>query len=167
MIEVFDNILSERKSRYIHNCVSILSWTFEYQPVTPPLVNKHWYSDGKSFIDDIFKDLLDATELKGLDSLKKCYLLGHTHGLEQQSHYDASDFTMIYYPKLDWKPEWGGGTLVGDTLVQYKPNRLMMFSCDQLHQGQPISKQCFELRPIVVFQCYAESAMVERLSWQK
>mgnify|MGYP003637497185 FL=1 len=167
MIEVFDNILSERKSRYIHNCVSILSWTFEYQPVTPPLVNKHWYSDGKSFIDDIFKDLLDATELKGLDSLKKCYLLGHTHGLEQQSHYDASDFTMIYYPKLDWKPEWGGGTLVGDTLVKYKPNRLVMFSCDQIHQGQPISKQCFELRPIIVFQCYAESAMVERLSWQK
>ena len=143
------------------------TWTFEYQPVTPPLVNKHWYSDGKPFIDDIFKDLLDATELKGLDSLKKCYLLGHTHGLEQQSHYDASDFTMIYYPKLDWKSEWGGGTLVGDTLVKYKPNRLMMFSCDQLHQGQPISKQCFELRPIVVFQCYAESAMVERLSWQR
>ncbi len=167
MIEVFDNILSERKSRYIHNCVSLLSWTFEYQPVALPLVNKHWYSDGEPFIDDILEDLLDATELKGLDSLKKCYLLGHTHGLEQQSHYDASDFTMIYYPKLDWKPEWGGGTLVGDTLVQYKPNRLMMFSCDQLHQGQPISKQCFELRPIVVFQCYAESAMVERLSWQK
>jgi len=167
MIEVFDNILSERKSRYIHNCVSILSWTFEYQPVTPPLVNKHWYSDGEPFIDDILEDLLDATELKGLDSLKKCYLLGHTHGLEQQSHYDASDFTMIYYPKLDWKPEWGGGTLVGDTLVKYKPNRLVMFSCDQIHQGQPISKQCFELRPIIVFQCYAESAMVERLSWQK
>jgi|TARA_B110000259_G_scaffold179920_1_gene219999 hypothetical protein len=167
MIEIFDDVLSERKSRYIHNCVSLLSWTFEYQPVTPPLVNKHWYSDGEPFIDDILEDLLDATELKGLDSLKKCYLLGHTHGLEQQSHYDASDFTMIYYPKLDWKPEWGGGTLVGDTLVQYKPNRLMMFSCDQLHQGQPISKQCFELRPIVVFQCYAESAMVERLSWQK
>ncbi len=167
MIEIFDDVLSERKSRYIHNCVSLLSWTFEYQPVTPPLVNKHWYSDGKPFIDDIFKDLLDATELKGLDSLKKCYLLGHTHGLEQQSHYDASDFTMIYYPKLDWKSEWGGGTLVGDTLVKYKPNRLMMFSCDQLHQGQPISKQCFELRPIVVFQCYAESAMVERLLWQR
>jgi hypothetical protein len=167
VIEIFDDVLSERKSRYIHNCVSLLSWTFEYQPVTPPLVNKHWYSDGKPFIDDIFKDLLDATELKGLDSLKKCYLLGHTHGLEQQSHYDASDFTMIYYPKLDWKSEWGGGTLVGDTLVKYKPNRLMMFSCDQLHQGQPISKQCFELRPIVVFQCYAESAMVERLLWQR
>jgi hypothetical protein len=167
MIEIFDDVLSERKSRYIHNCVSLLSWTFEYQPVTPPLVNKHWYSDGEPFIDDILEDLLDATELKGLDSLKKCYLLGHTHGLEQQSHYDASDFTMIYYPKLDWKPEWGGGTLVGDTLVKYKPNRLVMFSCDQIHQGQPISKQCFELRPIIVFQCYAESAMVERLSWQK
>ena len=98
--------------------------------------------------------------------LKSSYLLAHTHGLEQQAHYDACDFTLIYYPSIAWKPEWGGGTIVGDTLVQYIPNRLVMFSCDQLHQGQPISKQCFELRPIVVFQCYAESAMMERLSWK-
>jgi hypothetical protein len=56
--------LNENPDTFI-DCVSLLSWTFEYQPVTPPLVNKHWYSDGKPFIDDIFKDLLDATELKG------------------------------------------------------------------------------------------------------
>ena len=26
---------------------------------------------------------------------------------------------MIYYPKLDWQSDWGGGTLIGDTLVSY------------------------------------------------
>ena len=147
--------------------ISKLKWSYEYQPVTPPMINKHWYSDGEDLIDDLFEDLIDAIELKGLDQLKSAYLLAHTHGLEQQAHYDACDFTMIYYPLIKWKPEWGGGTLVGNTLVPYIPNRLVMFSCDQLHQGQPISKQCFELRSIAVFQCYAESATIDRLSWQK
>ena len=168
MIEIFDDVLDKENASYIHNCVERLSWKFEYQPVTPPLLNKHWYSNGKPFIDDMLKDLMDAIQLEGMDDqLNSPYLLGHTHGLEQQAHYDACDFTMIYYPKLDWQPEWGGGTLVGDTLVSYKGNRLLIFSCDQMHQGQPISKQCLELRPIVVYQCYAESAMVERLSWKK
>ena len=167
MIEVFDNILSERKSRYIHNCVSILSWTFEYQPVTPPLVNKHWYSDGKSFIDDIFKDLLDATELKGLDSLKKCYLLGHTHGLEQQSHYDASDFTMIYYPKLDWKPEWGGGTLIDGQLVPYVGNRLVVFDAFLPHMAMPVPRECYELRSVIVFKTVVDGVNRERLDFYK
>ncbi len=63
MIEIFDDVLSERKSRYIHNCVSLLSWTFEYQPVTPPLVNKHWYSDGEPFIDELVLLVGDALEI--------------------------------------------------------------------------------------------------------
>jgi hypothetical protein len=167
MIEIFDDILNELDSSVYDQMISKLQWSYVPQPVTPPLINHHWYASGETFIDDIFESLLNATELRGLDTIKSSYILAHTHGLEQQAHYDACDFTMIYYPKLNWQPEWGGGTLVEDTLVKYKPNRLVMFSCDQLHQGQPISKQCFELRPIVVFQCYAESAMVERLSWQK
>ena len=166
MIEIFDNVLSDSEAALIDFRISKLKWSYRYQSVTPPLINKHWYSRGENFIGELFKDLIGAIELKGLAGLKSSYLLAHTHGLEQQAHYDACDFTLIYYPSIAWKPEWGGGTIVGDTLVQYIPNRLVMFSCDQLHQGQPISKQCFELRPIVVFQCYAESAMMERLSWK-
>ena len=164
MIEVFDDILDTDLANRYDQDVSKLQWSYEYQPTTTPL-NMHWYSNGELFIYDLLEDLMDAIELKGLETVKASYLLGHTHGLEQQVHYDSCDFTMIYYPKMNWQPEWGGGTLVGDTLVSYESNRLVIFSCDQAHQGQPVSKQCFELRPIVVFQCYAESAMVERLSW--
>jgi len=174
MIEIFDDVLDKENASYIHNCVDRLSWKFEYQQTTH-LLNKHWCNDfpRDSMIptilwhEQLFKDIVDRLELRGIDSIKAQFCLGHTFGLEQQAHYDACDFTMIYYPKLDWQPEWGGGTLVGDTLVSYKGNRLLIFSCDQMHQGQPISKQCFDLRPIVVYQCYAESAMVERLSWKK
>ena len=174
MIEIFDDVLDKENARYIHSCVERLSWKFEYQQTTH-LLNKHWLNDlvrdrmipTNIWHEQLFKDIVDRLELRGIDSIKTQYCLGHTFGLEQQAHYDACDFTMIYYPKLDWQSEWGGGTLVGDTLVSYKGNRLVMFSCDQMHQGQPISKQCLELRPIVVYQCYAESAMVERLSWQK
>lgn len=164
MIEVFDDILDTDLANRYDQDVSKLQWSYEYQPTTTPL-NMHWYSNGELFIYDLLEDLMDAIELKGLETVKASYLLGHTHGLEQQVHYDSCDFTMIYYPKMNWEPTWGGGTLVEDTLIQYCGNRLVIFSCDQAHQGQPVSKQCFELRPIVVFQCYAESAMVERLSW--
>ena len=173
MIEIFDDVLDEDNARYIHNCVEGLSWKFEYQPTTH-LLNKHWCNnfpaDGmiptNIWHEQLFKDIVDGLELRGIDSIKAQYCLGHTFGLEQQPHYDACDFTMIYYSKLDWLPEWGGGTLIEDTLVSYKGNRLVMFSCDQIHQGQPISKQCYELRPIVVYQCYAESAMIERVTWR-
>ena len=167
MIEIFDNVLNDSETALIDFRISSLKWSYRHQPVTPPLVNKHWYSDGEGLLDDLFEDLTDSINLKGLDQVKSSYLLAHTYGLEQQAHYDACDFSMIYYPSIDWKPEWGGGTFVGDTLVRYKSNRLLMFSCDQLHQGQPVSKHCQELRPIVVFQCNAKNAMVERLSWQK
>jgi len=167
MIEVFDNVLDTDLANRYDQEVSKLKWSYEYQPVTPPLINKHWCSDGKGFIDDLFKDLVGAIQLDGIETLNSSYLLAHTHGLEQQAHYDACDFTMIYYPKLNWEPTWGGGTLVENTLVQNYGNRLVIFSCDQIHQGQTISKYCQELRPIVVFQCNAKNAMVERLKWER
>ena len=93
MIEIFDNVLGTNK---YDQEISHLKWSYEYQPITPPLLNKHWYSDGKPFIDDLFKDLVGSIQLEGLDSVNSSYILGHTHRLEQQAHYDACDFTMIY-----------------------------------------------------------------------
>ena len=30
--------------------------------------------------------------------------------IEPHIHRDDGDITMIYYPRLDWKVDWGGGT---------------------------------------------------------
>ena len=62
MIEIFDNVLGTNK---YDQEISHLKWSYEYQPITPPLLNKHWYSDGKPFIDDLFKDLVGSIQLEG------------------------------------------------------------------------------------------------------
>ena len=175
MIEIFDNILDTDLANRYDQEVSKLKWSYEYQPVTPPLINKHWYSDGKPFINDLLKDLVDAIQLKGMvGQFDSSYLLAHTHGLEQQAHYDACDFTMIYYPQMDWKIEWGGGTFVYkedaetvDTIAEYRGNRLLVFDAHLPHQAQPVAKNCLELRMCVVFKLWTEAANRERLDFYK
>ena len=58
----------------------------------------------------------------------------HTHGVEPVMHKDDGDFTMIYYPRMDWKPEWLGGTAIWDDegknidrYCNYIGNRLLIF----------------------------------------
>jgi len=104
MIEIFDDVLDKENASYIHNCVERLSWKFEYQQTTH-LLNKHWCNDfpvdgmipTNIWHEQLFKDIVDRLELRGIDSIKTQYCLGHTFGLEQQAHYDACDFTMITF----------------------------------------------------------------------
>ena len=42
----------------------------------------------------------------------------HTNGVEPHMHTDDGDFTMMYYPRLDWKVDWGGGTAIYDNEVK-------------------------------------------------
>jgi hypothetical protein len=56
---------------------------------------------------------------------------------------------------------WGGGTLIEgdynnghleDKFIDYKGNRLIIFTAGNLHQAQPVSRECYELRTCVVFK---------------
>ena len=85
MIEIFDDVLDKENASHIHNCVERLSWKFEYQQTTH-LLNKHWCNDfpRDSMIptnlwhEQLFKDIVDGLELRGIDSIKAQYCLGHT-----------------------------------------------------------------------------------------
>ena len=64
---------------------------------------------------------------------------------------------MIYYPRLDWSGDWGGGTCVQETgqhptLLQYEGSRLIAFTADLFHQGMPVSRECYQLRTCIVFK---------------
>ena len=80
---------------------------------------------------------------------------------------------MIYYPRLDWKPEWNGGTVVYDEQheverhVMYKGNRLMAFPAHCMHQAMPVNRECFQLRTCVVFKTKVMGANPERLNAYK
>jgi len=61
---------------------------------------------------------------------------------------------MIYYPRLDWKLEWSGGTIIEDQLVEYVGNRIVMFDAHLPHKAMTVSRECYELRTNVVFKCH-------------
>ena len=70
---------------------------------------------------------------------------------------------MIYYPRLDWKPEWGGGTTVSHELVNYVGNRLVIFDAHLPHKAMTVSRECYELRTNVVFKCNIDSKGVNNV----
>ena len=64
--------------------------------------------------------------------------------------------TMIYYPKFangsKWKWEWGGGTQVGDVVVDNVGNRALIFNAKSPHRALPVSDECTLLRSVIVFK---------------
>ena len=88
-----------------------------------------------------------------VENYERIYCNAHTHGIEPHLHIDDGDFTMIYYPRMDWKKEWGGGTLVDDTLVPYAGNKLIVFTASLPHKAMSVSRECYQLRTCVVFKC--------------
>ena len=84
-------------------------------------INKHWHrfcghdkiKPDYSFIEHIWetaKHKYDFENKYKVSKFKRVYCNAHTHGVEPHVHKDDGDFTMIYYPILDWEPEWLGGT---------------------------------------------------------
>jgi hypothetical protein len=92
---------------------------------------------------------------------------------------------MIYYPNLDWKIEWDGGTIIYgeeedhdkdrdqlhgllptkiENVAEYKGNRLIVFDAWRWHSAQAVRRECYELRAVIVFKTHANR---ERLDFYK
>ena len=164
MMEFHDGVLEEHNAILIDDAVKQLSWEYDYHS-DPKQPNKHWHvlcghdegecvAAGYDWADHIFK--VAKRKLDRVDSFnyERIYCNAHTHGIEPHLHIDDGQFTMIYYPRLDWHTEWGGGTMVDGELVQYVGNRLVIFDAHLPHQAMPVSRECYELRTNVVFKCH-------------
>ena len=171
MIDVFDNVLEEHNAILVDDDVKKISWKYDYSS-EPSKPNKHWHvlcghdelectDNGYDWAHYIFKAA--KKKLESFDNTlpmyqhldyERIYCNAHTHGIEPHLHIDDGQFTMIYYPRLDWKLEWGGGTLVKGKLVDCVGNRLVIFNADYPHQAMPVSRECYELRTNVVFKCH-------------
>ena len=169
MIDVFDNVLEEHNAILIDDEVKKISWKYDYSS-EPSKPNKHWHvlcghneeecgKLGYIWAHDIFNAFVNKFDFKSkynVEEYERIYCNAHTHGIEPHLHIDDGDFTMIYYPRIDWKKEWGGGTLVDDPLVSYVGNRLVVFTASLPHMAMPVSRECYELRTNVVFKCFKQ-----------
>ena len=162
MIEVIDNVLEDHTAILIDDYVKNLSWRFDYKSEKGQ-PNKHWHvfcGHNKKECDERGFDwahlLFESAKNKIGKELfyGRVYCNAHTHGVEPHLHKDEGEFTIIFYPRLDWKQEWNGGTLIDGQLVEYVGNRLVVFTAHLPHKAMPVSRECYELRTCVVFKCH-------------
>ena len=180
MIDVYDDVLEEHNAILIDDEVKKLSWKYDY-PSEPSKPNKHWHilcghnkeeCDAASYdwahsLFDVFVNKFDFKSKYDVVGYERIYCNAHTHGIEPHLHIDDGDFTMIYYPRMDWKKEWGGGTLVDETLVPYAGNRLVVFTASLPHKAMPVSRECYQLRTCVVFKCNVIDKVKETVDFYK
>ena len=201
MIDVYDNVLEEHNAVLIDDEVRKIRWSYDYHS-NKNKINKHWHifcghneeeckKNAYPWAHTLFEIILakyDFHKKYNVNGYERIYCNAHTHGLEPHIHTDDGNFTMIYYPRMDWITEWGGGTAIFnecknsvnspdfkeemknieiDKLVHYKGNRLVVFDAFLPHQAQPVSRECYELRSVVVFKCNIDGGNRERLDFYK
>ena len=180
MIDVYDDVLEEHNAILIDDEVKKLSWKYDY-PSEPSKPNKHWHvlcghnkeeCDAASYdwahsLFGLFVNKFDFKSKYDVENYERIYCNAHTHGIEPHLHTDDGDFTMIYYPRIDRKTEWGGGTLVNETLVPYVGNRLVVFTASFPHKAMSVSRECYQLITCVVFKCNVVDRIKETINFYK
>ena len=164
MIEYVDNFLEEHIAQLIDMQLREVSWKYDYDSVKGGS-NKHWHIFLGHNVGEIgeFVPIWNQISNKYDYEMERAYLNAHTHGIEPHIHRDDGDMTFIYYPRMDWRIDWGGGTAIYDNDIQnitnhinYKGNRLIKFPANLPHQAQPVSRECYQLRTCVVFKTKAK-----------
>jgi SM-20-related protein len=107
---------------------------------------------------------LKATHLAG-HKLTRCYANGYPAGSEGSLHRDSNvptHYTAIYYPHLEWKPNYAGETVFFDDTEQEiigsvypKPNRLAVFPGVIPHVARGVSRVCPDMRITLMFKTMA------------
>ena len=160
MVEYIDNFLEEHIAQLIDMQLREVSWKYDYDSVKGGS-NKHWHIFLGHNVGEIgeYVPIWNQISNKFDYEMERAYLNAHTHGIEPHIHRDDGDVTFIYYPRMDWRNEWGGGTVIYDNEISnitdhinYKGNRLIKFDAHLPHQAQPVSRECYQLRTCVVFK---------------
>ena len=153
MIYVFDDFFSRDDQLKILHLMGRPKWMLSGGGPTSPF----WHMDGLEqedyFSVELFNKINENVEgyLDGF-VIERCYANGQTAGLSGVPHYDDGELTFLYYPNLDWKPDWGGHLNFLDddgniqNMIQFKPNRALIFSANILHYADAPARHYNGLR---------------------
>ena len=177
--DIFDDVLEPHVAEYIQSEINKVYWRYGYNSNRSIAIQKHWHvlcghnkeeviENGYDYLLPIWDAInykLKLEEKYKIDGWKRLYMNAHTFGVEPHMHRDDGDFTMMYYPRMDWKSEWLGGTAIWDdegknidSYCNYIGNRVLIFPANNNHQAMPVSRFCYELRPVVVFKLWRNSS---------
>ena len=166
----YDDVLSPNIAEAIQKKVMAEQWWFGNKSDKFVDDVRHWTIPCGDSIEDVSKSgfdyllpIWDSTNSSIKENLqwKRLYINAHCFGIEPVAHQDDGDYTLLYYPLLEWAPEWLGGTAIWNNqkteIIKYSNyvgNRIIMFPARSIHQAMPVAKSCLGLRPIVVFKLY-------------
>jgi SM-20-related protein len=140
------------RARYWHHEISGGEKT-NTQDVTAA-VRKHRIAAYAQYVDWLRNTLVPEDT-----RLLRMYMNAHTFGTDGSPHTDSdrdNELTTILYMNPEWKPQFGGETVVFDaagdieTSVMPRPNRLITFPSNRLHAPRPLSKLYPGLRVVLV-----------------
>ena len=187
-IEVHDNLLEPHMAELIDDFMKYqIRWRYYYHS-NKQVPGYHWHEfcgvDEEEVRHRGFEMLLPIWEAANhkldlenrfrIQGWKRLYCNAHTFGVEPNIHRDDGDFTMIYYPQMNWDIAWGGGTFVYkddavtvEKIAEYRGNRVLIFDAHLPHQAQPVAKSCLDLRMCIVFKLWCKDGNRERLDFYK
>jgi SM-20-related protein len=187
-ILAYDDVLDLEEQGRLFAFLKLPGWAFGAFSESGANPSRYWYKhfggvvrDGREALDSVAFEReiesnaplvaamwkkLQARVLVG-HALTRCYANGYPLGAEGGVHFDSnisSHFTAIYYPHLQWSPNYAGETVFfekdgGDMLasVYPKPNRLVVFPGTIPHAARPITRSCPELRITLMFKTVGPS----------
>ena len=127
-------------------------------------------------------------EKYGVKDFVRVYMNAHTYGMQPHWHKDDGAFPIIYYPTMHWPIEWEGGTIIYseehnpdaeqdprygfppkdvEFINQYRGNRVLVFDAWRWHSAQQVRRECYEMRPVIVFKTELDGTNRERLDFYK
>ena len=93
----------------------------------------------------LFEKIKEALDFKDGVRVRRIYANGQTAGQCGSPHIDDGDFTFLYYPNLEWKVEDQGHLFFFkdeevSRVIQYKPNRALVFPAKIMHYADAPSR---------------------------
>ena len=180
IVEVIDNFLDENECKAIHKEMKKQKWQFyhgsEPQYIVENRVNSWSVTTLSNASSKVAKAIVNTFgekySLSKAPSDQSFYMNAHTFGVEPEAHIDNGyNFSCIYYPNMDWKLRWGGGTVVYnedltdvEKYVAYKSNRLLLFESFRMHQAMPVTRKCNELRTCIVMKFRKDKSQPDRIN---
>jgi SM-20-related protein len=173
---IFDDLVPSSLYQALIDASLTLDWQFGWMTPSNPNMRywhhevgygmKHNTDDVSDRVDkhpirafSLYKTWLQTHLLPAGSSILRFYLNGHTFGSEGWPHIDSDrpgEVTIVLYLNSEWKPHWGGETVLFDangdisSATLPRPNRLLCFPANQLHAPRPVSKTFDDLRVVLV-----------------
>ena len=154
-VEVHDEFFPAETQAEILRLMERPRWSFTGG--RPP--NHFWHMDGLQEEPFFGQQLLGqiCARLGRRFEAERIYANGQTALQTGAPHLDDGDMTFLYYPNPRWKVSWNGSLLflrngALASVVQYRPNRALLFPAGLVHYADAPSKEFPGLRVSLAYK---------------